>query len=97
MNTLHEVFSVPIENALITSAHFDLTKTASSIQFMMLLGLLDDHFSIALRSSMYFYISFRPNKLFETVLYPLQSILGIAGFSGDMYVHISASMDTATH
>lgn len=64
---------------------------------MTLLELLDDLFSIALRSSMYFYIPFRPNKLFETVLYPLQSILGIAGFSGDMYVHISASMDTATH
>ena len=33
---------------------------------MMLLELLDDLFSIALRSSMYFYIPFRPNKLFET-------------------------------
>ena len=34
---------------------------------MMLLELLGDLFSIAARSSMYFYISFRPNKLFETV------------------------------
>ena len=84
LNTLHEVFIFPIENALITSAHFDLAKTTSLIQFMMLLELLGDLFSIATRSSMYFYISFRPNKLFETVLYPLQSILGIAGFSGDM-------------
>ena len=33
---------------------------------MTLLELLDDLFSIALRSSMYFYIPFGPNKLFET-------------------------------
>ncbi len=66
MNTLHEVFSIPIAEPLITFPNFDLTKTASLIQFMMLLGLLDDLFSIALRSSMYFYIPFRPNKLFET-------------------------------